>query len=134
MTRQRLALIVGSDVGPEGARKLARWHWLRLPEGARAVTAAASLRPTVIIVKDAEQPVRTVADLRRVAEQSAVLVLARRYDEAEGRACIAAGAQCYGVARMLQHQDRIIAAALRALRRSGAPEAPPSLPAYGLLN
>lgn len=117
---KRVALVVGSDVGPAGRRHLAQWRWIRVDPGFVAVEAAESLRPALVIVKEVERPAEIVALLRRAAADAAIVVLARRFDAVEGQSAVAMGADCYRDARTGIDQNGIIRGAVRARRRRSA--------------
>jgi DNA-binding NarL/FixJ family response regulator len=124
----RVALVIGSEVGPRGRAKLREWSWVRVDPGFAAVEAMESLKPVLVVVKECQRPVEVVASVRSTSAEAAIVVLASDYDEVEGEAALDAGADCYRDARAQVDEDVIIRAAERVHRRgrSGGGGAPPA--------
>lgn len=114
---RRVALVIGSEVGPAGRRRLAGWRWVRVDPGFVAVEAVESLRPGLVIVKEVERPAEVVASVRAAAGAAAIVVLARNFEASEGLRAVAAGAHCYKDAHAPGDQGEIIRAAVLARRR-----------------
>lgn len=90
---------------------------MQVRPGTRAAEAARSLRPSVVIIKEASGPARVVADMRAAAPRAAIIAFVVDVVEEEASAVIRAGAQFYGATGDDLDQRAIIDAALRAVRR-----------------